>query len=53
MTKTGFDIIYVFVGSVRDSRIPVDTEQADHARSELFAARISHVLSVRPVDADD
>jgi len=52
MTETWFDAVYVFVGSVRESRIPVDTEQADIARSELFAARISHTLSVRPEDAD-
>jgi hypothetical protein len=53
MIKTWFDAVYVFVGSVVESRIPVDTSRANYARSELFAARISHMLSVRPVDADD
>ena len=53
MTKTEFDTIYIFIGSVVDSLIPVDTERANHARSELFAAKLSHVLSVTPVDADD
>ena len=53
MTENGFNAIYAFIGSVVDSCISVDTERADHARSELFAARISAVLSVKPRDADE
>ena len=53
MTKTWFDVVYAFVGSVVESRIPVYSERADIARSELFAARISHTLSVRPKAADE
>ena len=53
MTKTWFDAVYIFVGSVVDSRIPVDSDPADRARSELFAAQISYSLSRRPEDANE
>jgi hypothetical protein len=52
MTKTWFDTVYLFVGSVKETRIPVDTAIADRVRSELFAAQISLTLSRRPEDAD-